>query len=263
MIIFNQREYIQNMLMSHSKPSNLSIRGLITYLCKYFYEDCKDLSVAQYANYIKNTLRSFKFDVGEYEEYRYISTINNTVAKMLNGKMPHTLTDNKSISITKNEWVKICDCKDERHIKLLFTLYALAKTYSPVTGWVNYGESDIFKLANVSLSTTEKIVMLRDLYKEGKIQINHKIDHSGYMVYPDEDDQDIEMEITRFDNFGNQCLAHYKKGYMTCETCGRLVRRKTNNQKYCKRCAKAKLYAAQIECHRHSYIKKRQLSGFE
>lgn len=258
MIIFNQKEYVQQMLITHTKPSTVSIRKLITYLCKYFYEDCKDLSAAQYANYIKNILRSFNFDIGEYEEYQYIGTINNTVTKILSEKMPHTLTENNSIIITKSDWAKICECQDERHMKLLFTLYVLAKTYSPVTGWVNYGESDIFRAANITIDMNGKIEMLRDLYKEGRIQVNHRIDHSGYMVFLDGDDSEVELEITRLDNFGNQCLAHYKKGYITCETCGRLIRRKANNQRYCKKCAKAKQISAQIRCHRLNNIKKRQ-----
>ena len=47
----------------------------------------------------------------------------------------------------------------------------------------------------------------------------------------------IDFTIYEFENLGNTFLNKYKEGYKMCEVCGKLIKIKGANQKYCDKCS--------------------------
>lgn len=236
MIIFNEREYVKHILEEKKKPPKMATKRLIVYLCRYFYEDYKDETASVFQKNILKELSIFDFTEAEYEEYKFSDYTKTICKKLLSGDLDYHLKEIQQLNITETEIRNVRSCETEREQKLLFTFYALAKTYNNPTGWVNYQENDIFELANIRMTAKEKILLIKKLCDQGFIQYNKIINKNSYKVILDED-ENIAMTITSFKNIGNQFLIHEKNGLMICEHCGKIVKRTSNARKYCKRCS--------------------------
>lgn len=239
MIVINELEYIENILKSHIKPEDMSIRKLIKYIIKYYLKTKKDLDLKSFIELILNELREFQFPIYYYQEYLYFDFIKNYCKKMINNSNSMILRNTSEINITKAEIDTIMLAKSEHEQKVLFTLYVLAKLYPYYSGWVNFREKDIFKLANVNMTKVKQLELLSNLYKDNLIQINHSLNRSGYKVELQIDSPTV-MSITNFSNIGNQFLAKFKDGWTMCKKCGRMMKQKQSighPKLYCKKCA--------------------------
>lgn len=236
MIIFDEREYVKTILKEKKKPPKMATKRLIVYLCRYFYEENKNQTASTFQKNILEKLKEFDFNEAEYEEYKFSDYIKTICKKLLSGDLDYHLKEIRQLNFTETELRNVRSCETEREQKLLFTFYALAKTYNNPTGWVNYQENDIFELANIRMTAKEKILLIKKLCDRGYIQYNRIINKNSYKVILDED-ENIAMTITSFQNIGNQFLIHEKDGLMICENCGKIIKRTSNSRKYCKRCA--------------------------
>ncbi len=138
----------------------------------------------------------------------------------------------------------------------MFTFFAVAR-YMDCEGWINKktskGISEIFKLANVTVTSQKRNELLHELYKNGYISFGKKIDNMNIKVTLD-DSGEIAYKITNFINIGNQYIGNFKKGYKQCKKCGRIIKITGTNNQYCKRCIKEK----QLEWQRKSMKKIRE-----
>lgn len=236
MIIFNEYKYVQEIMESHIIPKNMSIKKVMFYIAKYYYND--NFSVKEFKKKILEEIK--KFDLPQnYQEYKYETYIKNLCTKLLSGELSHELKEINSINIYKSEIDCINKCDNDRQKKLLFTLYVLAKI-KDTNGWVNYELKDIFALANITATTKVKASLIYELYSKELIQQSQKIDVLGYKVELGSKDEDIIMKVTSFSNLGNQYLATFKPGWKMCECCGRMIKIKGANSKYCKICSREK-----------------------
>ena len=127
----------------------------------------------------------------------------------------------------------------------MFTLFAIAR-YMNSEGWINKkdsrGLSEVFKLANVTLSSDKKNELLHELYSNGYIHFGKKVNNLNIKIDLGDIDDDIAYKVTQFENIGNQYIGNFKKGYKQCSNpgCGRKIRiTKTGRPKlYCEKCAK-------------------------
>lgn len=237
MVIFNEYLYVHQIIEDKKKPMNMSMKRLITYLCKYYYDKCKRGTSEEYYNLIMNVIDMFHFDKTEFEEYQYQDFIKKTCDKALSGDLNVKMRNNFELGITEEENKFILQAETAKERKLLFTLYILAKSYVSPTGWVNYNDTDIFKLANISGTMSERFDIARSLWDHGLIEVNHMIDMSGYKVCLDEDNKQNVFSITDFNNIGNQYLAYIHPDHMVCQRCGKYIKRNSPRQKYCKACS--------------------------
>ncbi len=127
----------------------------------------------------------------------------------------------------------------------MFTLFAIAR-YMNSEGWINKkdskGLSEVFKLANVTLSSDKKNELLHELYSNGYIHFGKKVNNLNIKIDLGDTDDDIAYKVTQFENIGNQYIGNFKKGYKQCANpgCGRKIRIKSKNDystKYCSKCA--------------------------
>lgn len=236
MIIPNEKEYVEELLIKKQKPSNVSVKGLIRYIAKYYYEYCdsKGMNLNQYTKYVLEVIRHFKIPKIEYQEYRYAKFTKTYCRNLMSGIFSHDLREVDTITITQDELDIINSAVYRKERKVLFGLYALAKIYSPDTGWINSSEADIFKASNVTVSYKERMQILHALYKDELIDINHMIDKSGYHVHlmPD---SPVVFRTNILRDFGNQYIVLMDSNLKMCPKCGRPYRPKDESE-CCTKC---------------------------
>ena len=236
-LIINEYQYIQDIIKSRKKPEHMSIRSLIRYLIRYYFSGYENKTCKEFQRFILNELKLFNFSIIEYQEYQYANYVLNMCRKYKKGDLDIKLRDFDTVDITKAEIKKIRQCDDEKEQKVLFTIYTLAKISVNPSGWVNYSIQEIFKRANVTLKAIERYQLIHKLYKNGFIELNRLITKHGYKVDL-KPKSHTEITVKDFNHIGNTFLGKYKEGWMMCECCGKMVKKKSNRQKYCTSCAK-------------------------
>lgn len=237
MIIINEYQYAKDIMDSLKVPENMSVKELLRYIAKYYYQE--DYTTKEYMEIIFDKIREFNLSSSKYQEYKYENYVKNMCVKLLSGDMSHILRDIKSVCIYESEIEIINKCENDKQKKLLFTLYVLAKINNS-NGWVNYELKDVFSLANVTATIEDRCMLIHDLYKNGLIQQTYKVDSQGCKVELGSADENVAVSINSFVNIGNQYISLFKPGWKMCECCGKLFKVKGSNSKYCKACARAK-----------------------
>ena len=235
----NEKEYIREILVSKKKPEELGMGYFITLIAKYYFD--KSDTVDTLSNIVKKKILEFNID--NYQEYKYHTKIVKVCSSLFDNSINTEFREQEYIPIYENELSIIESLPNDRQKKIMFTLFVLAR-YMDCGGWINkktsQGISEVFKLANVTLTSDKRNELLHDLYINGYITFVKKIDNLNIKVQLD-DSGDIVYKLKDFNNIGNQYIGNFKKGYKQCENhgCGRLFKIKTigRPQKYCKKCA--------------------------
>ena len=233
MYILNEKDYIRGVLASKKKPNDLPMGYFIMLIAKYYFNNGE--AFEDLIEIVKNKL--LEFNIENYED--------NSKFKEL-----------EYIPIYQKEINLISTLPNDRQKKFMFTLYAIAR-YMDSDGWINKkdlrGLSEVFKLANVTLTLEKKNEMLHELYVNGYISFGKKIDNLNIKVnLCSEADEEVAYKLTDFTNIGNQYIGNFKKGYKQCKCCGKKIKDTGNRKMYCNVCAEEK----QLEKYRR-YNKKR------
>lgn len=126
--------------------------------------------------------------------------------------------------------------------KLLFTLLCLAK-YGNMknpknNGWVNIDHRSIFPLANITIGIKRQQQLLNELLQSGVIAMSCIVDNVNIRVCIIDDAGDASLRVTDFRSLGNQyMMSILPTDYITCESCGVVIKRSNNRHKYCKDCS--------------------------
>lgn len=236
--ILNEKDYIREILASGIKPDDLSIKYLITLTAKYYFD--KTDTPDELIDIIKSKM--LEFNIPGYQEYKYYNKIKKIVVDLFESDTSILFRELPYIPIYEQEIHIINSLPNDRQKKFMFTLYAIAR-YMDNHGWINKkdirGLSEVFKLANVTLTNNKKMEMLHELYSNGYIKFTKKVDNLNIQVELNEfDDSEIAYKIKEFKNIGNQYIGNFKKGYKQCSICGKKIKMTTPNRVYCNNCAK-------------------------
>ena len=222
-------------MVSKKKPDDLSMGYFITLIAKYYLPlltDSKSLS-----DIVKKEL--LEFDLDNYQEYKYHNKIMKICASLFDGSIDKNFREQEYIPIYENELKVIESLPNDRQKKLMFTFFALAR-YMNCDGWINKktskGISEVFKLANVTLTSDKRNELLHELYVNGYISLGKKVDNLNIKVQLD-DSGEVVYKIKEFNNIGNQYIGNFKKGYKQCKCCGKKIRNTGNKKMYCEKCA--------------------------
>ena len=207
----------------------------ITLIAKYYLPlltDSKSLS-----DIVKKEL--LEFDLDNYQEYKYHNKIMKICASLFDGSIDKNFREQEYIPIYENELKVIESLPNDRQKKLMFTFFALAR-YMNCDGWINKktskGISEVFKLANVTLTSDKRNELLHELYVNGYISLGKKVDNLNIKVQLD-DSGDVVYKVKDFNNLGNQYIGNFKKGYKQCKCCGKKIKDTGNKKMYCEKCA--------------------------
>lgn len=236
MYILNEKDYIRNILVSRQKPADLTMGCLITLIAKYYYSSGSDSETL--SGIVKEKL--LEFDLDNYQEYKYHNKITGICDSLYNGETTTGFKEREFIPIYESELNLISTLKNDRQKKLMFTFFALAR-YMDCDGWINKKSSkelsEVFRLANVTLTSEKRNELLHELYSDGYITFGKKVDNLNIKI-PLEDSGDIAYRLTCFNHIGNQYIGNFKKGYRQCRTCGKKIKVIGANQQYCRTCSR-------------------------
>lgn len=228
-------------MASKKKPSDLPMGYFITLIAKYYLPlltDSESLS-----DIVKKEL--LEFDLENYQEYKYHNKILKVCTSLFDGSVDKDFREQEYIPIYENELKIIESLVNDRQKKLMFTFFALAR-YMDCDGWINKktskGISEVFKLANVTLTSDKRNELLHDLYVNGYISLGKKVDNLNIKVQLDNSGK-IIYKVKEFNNLGNQYIGNFKKGYKQCANpeCGKKIKIASNIGRpklYCSKCAK-------------------------
>ena len=143
------------------------------------------------------------FDIDGYQEYRYANKIKKTCLNLYDLDSDKFFRELEYIPIYKKELEIVESLLNDRQKKFMFTLFAVAR-YMDSDGWINKkdlkGLSEVFKLANVTLSSDKKNELLHELYSNGYIHFGKKVNNLNIKVDLGNMDDDIVYKVTLFEN---------------------------------------------------------------
>lgn len=239
-------------MASKKKPDDLSIGYFISLIAKYYFSD--ELNTEQLSNIVKEKI--LIFDLDSYQEYKYHNKIVNTCESLYDDPTNRSFKERECIPIYENELKFISLLPNDKQKKLMFTFFAVAR-YMDCDGWINKKTSkdisEVFRLANVNLTSDKRNELLHELYSNGYITFGKKVNNLNIKVSLDGSGE-IGYKIKEFNNIGNQYIGNFKKGYKQCKKCGRIIKITGTNNQYCKKCVKEK----QLEWQRKSMKKIRE-----
>ena len=228
-----------NILASKEKPDDLSMGYFIVLIAKYYLSDEMDTELL--SKTVKEQL--LEFDLDNYQEYKYHNKIMKVCASLFDGSIDKNFREQEYIPIYENELKLIESLPNDRQKKLMFTFFALAR-YMNCDGWINKktskGISEVFKLANVTLTSDKRNELLHELYVNGYISLGKKVDNLNIKVQLD-DSGNVVYKVKDFNNLGNQYIGNFKKGYKQCKCCGKKIKNTGNKKMYCEKCANQSL----------------------
>ena len=226
-------------MVSKKKPDDLSIGYFIVLIAKYYLSD--EIDAELLSKIVKEQLR--EFDLDNYQEYKYHNKIMKICISLFDGSTDKNFREQEYIPIYENELKVIESLPNDRQKKLMFTFFALAR-YMNCDGWINKktskGISEVFKLANVTLTSDKRNELLHELYVNGYISLGKKVDNLNIKVQLD-DSGDVVYKVKDFNNLGNQYIGNFKKGYKQCKCCGKKIKDTGNKKMYCAKCANQSL----------------------
>lgn len=208
---------------------------LITLIAKYYFSD--ELSAEQLSNIVKEKI--LEFDLNNYQEYKYHIKILNTCEGLFDYSIDRTFKEIEYIPIYENELKFISALPTDKQKKIMFTFFVVAR-YMNCDGWINKKTSkdilEVFRLANVNLTSEKRNELLHELYANGYITFGKKVNNLNIRVHLD-DSGEIVYKIKEFNNIGNQYIGNFKKGYKQCKKCGKVIKNTGNKRMYCNKCA--------------------------
>lgn len=232
MIVLNEYEWAEEAIRNHelgNKPSETLYR------------------VAKYYVYKGETKKQVRKRLEEFlktcDTSASIPKWGATIDFAINRANKYGLVEIDYIPITDTELAQIKKLDGKPIRRLAFTLLCLAKYWKAVNpkadGWVSNKDSDIMKLANINTSVRRQSAMFSELNKSEMIQFSRKVDNNNVRVCF-ESEGEVVLKIDNFIDLGNQYLMYCGQPYYKCESCGRVVKKKSETgrkPKYCPECA--------------------------
>lgn len=230
-LILNEEKFIKNIIDTKSVPKDCPKIYLIILLSKYFKTDTDDENTL--SDKVKQQMLLFDFDVVEYQEYKWSKKILSVCKKVIEDSL--YLKKLSSVPLFRSELDTISSLKTDKEKKVLFVMYIIAR-FMNCEGWINLSIKDIFKIANISTTIDNQDELLRGFINSGIVIVSKKNDNLNMKVTLSDVDEDIVYNVTNFEKLGNQYIGNFKDGYKQCELCGKPIKVKGTNDKYCKAC---------------------------
>lgn len=234
MIVLNEKEYAEECLKNKTiddKPFyTLSI------LAKYYYY-C--------FGYRKKKITELLIDFMEKAYPRYScnkAMWDDNIEKIAKNVGKYTLYEIDGVWITKAELETIENIKNKVLERLAFTLLCFAKLANIKnpnnTGWVNNDAKEIFTLARISCSVSNRYERLGELHQLSLLEFPKRIDNLSCRVTYINNDSEKVLFISDFRELGYEYLKYKGENFIRCRECGILIRNnKAGTKKYCSKCS--------------------------
>lgn len=246
--VFDGLSYAKNVIDNHNIDENNAIEH-IKMLAKYNYhvENMKDNeNYCSIVKYMSNYWNCFA-------EADYQKAISDFIKEAHNFGFKNMGT----VKITKKELNFIASLSNIRLEKIAFVMLCIAKYkcyyHDNPNYWIDWNLNAISKLARVHVTKSENLLLYRQLVLVGAIESNSvkgKL-YEHVLFASDEKDDEIVLELSENDYKELAYTYLYYKngfsGYVHCEKCGRLIKQKSNRQKFCDECAEKNNKKSKLE----------------
>lgn len=228
-LILNERAFAQQALACGAvgkKPAQ-TLGCIARYLCQ---EGCEKPQIA-------GALHQFMQE--HYADYNAVQW-EQAITRLSARADDRPLLQADSVTVTKAE-LSILKALGSRPLERLgFTLLCLAKyerLLNPANeGWVTQKWSALFRMAHVQAGQDKRAAMLHTLREKGLIAFSRRIDNLHVRVLFFHPESKPACELGDFREPGLFYLALQGERLIRCACCGKLLKPKTNNQKYCPGC---------------------------
>ena len=102
-------------------------------------------------------------------------------------------------------------------------------------------DDNISKISKImKLRKDERFALYRELYlKKYYVQDIIKSKNYFYIPFAKSSGEDVAITINNYNNIlGELYLYNQETGYKRCESCGEVIKKNNNKQKYCNNCAR-------------------------
>lgn len=145
-----------------------------------------------------------------------------------------------TVAVTQGELAAIQSLRSRPLERLGFTLVCLAKyamLRNPANeGWVTQKWSALFRMAHVQAGVEKRAAMLHTLRENGMIAFSRSVDNLHIRVLFLQPWSEIACALDDLREPGLYYLSLQGERIIRCACCGRMIKPKTNNQKYCPDC---------------------------
>lgn len=230
-IILDEAQWVESALESPSLFGNPV--GTLAKVAKYYHS--RGYKKTEIRDKLEDYLKRCEPDFPIIKWHKLLDNLTKNAGK-------YKLIRIDGVKITKTEMSKIGELGSVWARRFMFAILCIAKYWNAVNesnnNWVNLPSRDLFIFANDEhMSSMRQSLMINDLWKKGYLGYNKIVDNVNLQVNIVDDD-DEALFVTDFRNLGNQYMRYVNpSAYMECQCCGCVVARRSNRQKYCKKCA--------------------------
>lgn len=228
-IILNERTFAQRAIATGSigkKPAQ-TLGCIAKYLCHEGYEKPQ----------IEGTLHQFMQE--HYADYNAVEW-DGLISRLSARADARPLLQADTVTVTQSELSMIKALGSRPLERLSFTLLCLAKyalLFNPANGgWVTQKWSVLFRMAHVQAGKEKQASMLHRLREKELIEFSRSVDNLHIRVLFLRPDSEPACKLDDFREPGLYYLSLQGERLIHCACCGKLLRPKTNNQKYCPGC---------------------------
>lgn len=240
---FKTQKKIDSVL--NGQINKMTMNSVIFHLIWYAYYNLftDENSIVQY---IEDWMegKTYDYHLGAYAAYikKCIKAVQKMPWRDIQG----------NVKIRKSELDYILSFNNIRKEKLLFCYLAIAKFSDMLrdnkSHWENEKDTTIFKMARVSIPANERDFFINDLiYTDNCLIYMNNLDTntSKRIDFVSDDEEDpvvLELTENNYRELGFTYLNWKNGGYSECKGCGKLFKRKNNNQQYCRICVPKSSY---------------------
>lgn len=227
MIIFDEKQRIEDLLKNGFKSKTALLDFIL--LGKYL------ISKGYSGNELKNELIKILSDKQELIPASYLPTI---IPKIIRVATNNPLQEKKTVHITQKE-LDLIGKFSEKAQRIAFVYLVCYKFYGKEFAIKPIETKRFAKLTN--LRNAQLFMLENELFNSGFLKEKETRTELFYIVnLPKDDNSPIVIDIDDYRDF----ILYYEKylgaNVIKCKNCGKLIKRNSNAQVYCKDCKKEK-----------------------
>ena len=227
MIIFDEKQRVENLLKNGFKSKTALLDFIL--LGKYL------IAEGFSGNDLKNELIKILSDKQELIPASYLPTI---IPKIIRVATNNPLQEKKTVYITEMELKEIEKFSDKAQ-RIAFVYLVCYKFYGKEFAIKPIETKKFAKLTN--LRNNQLYMLENELFNSGFLSEKETRTDLFYIVnLPKNDSSDVLMEISDYRDFILNYEKYKGENIINCKRCGKLIKRNSNAQIYCKDCKKEK-----------------------
>lgn len=225
MIIFDEKQRVEDLLKNGFKSKTALLDFIL--LGKYL------IAEGFSGNDLKNELIKILSDKQELIPASYLPTI---IPKIIRVATNNPLQEKKTIYITEMELKEIEKFSDKAQ-RIAFVYLVCYKFYGKEFAIKPIETKKFAKLTN--LRNNQLYMLENELFNSGFLSEKETRTDLFYIVnLPKNDSSDVLMEISDYRDFILNYEKYKGENVINCKRCGKLIKRNSNAQIYCKDCKK-------------------------